>query len=145
MRNAEPLHLAMILSVVLAACGCSPTRAVTAEDFVKKHRKAHYFRDAKAVAAMTLCAEDLEKTSLPARIGLELRDFHRDSLAAGLKSDMKRDGVWAKAWEDTRYIGEEDHGYYIKVEVKVGYAYSSIVLVRVGDCLKIAPNPGSFE
>ncbi len=137
-------HL-VLLAAIASFSGCSPTKATTAEEFVKKHSKAYYFRDAKAVAEMTLCAEDLEKVSLPARVVLELADFMRDSLVKNLKTDMKKDDRWSKAWEDTRYISEEDHGDYIRVEVKVGYAYSSIVLVRVGKYLKIAPNPSSFE
>lgn len=124
---------------------CSSTKATTAMEFVKKHSKAYYFRDAKAVAGMTLCAEDMDKISLPDKIEEELSDFKRDSLAKSLEQDMKRNDMWSKAWEDTRYISEQDHGDHIHVEVKVGYAYSAIVLVRVGKYLKIAPNPSSFE
>jgi len=126
-----------VLAATIAFHGCSSPKSITAEEFVKKH--------AKAVAEMTLCAEDLEKVELPAKIESELRVYKRDSLTAELKRDMKRDDRWVKAWEDTKYVSEEDHKSYIRVEVKVGYAYSSIVLVRVGKYLKIALNPSSFE
>lgn len=126
--------------------GCTSTRAVTAEDFVKKHAKAYYSRDAKAVAEMTLCAEDIEETAIPRQIKLELKDQKRDSLVKDIQNQMKREGdVWVQAWGDTRYVGEKDHGDHIHVDVTVGYVRSSIVLVRMGKHLKIAPNPSSFE
>jgi len=139
------LYLLSSTLIMLTLLGCSSTKATTSEEFVKKHARAYYFRDAKAVAAMTLCSEDLDKIALPAKVELELSDFKRDSLAKSLKQDMKRDDMWTKAWEDTKYISEQDHGDHIHVEVKVGYAYSNIVLVRVGKYLKIAPNPSAFE
>jgi len=128
-----------------AASACSPPMATTAEEFVRKHSKAYYYRDAKAAAGMTLCAEDLEKVSLPARIELEVAETKRDTLQAELQRQMKGDDVWVRAWEDTRYVSEQDHGDHVHVSVKVGYANSSIVLVRIGKHLKIAPNPSSFE
>ena len=132
------------LAIFLA--GCSSNRAVTAEDFVKKHSKAYQSRDAKSVAGMTLCAEDLEETAIPQQIKQELKDQKRDSLAKDLKDQMKREGdMWVQAWGDTKYAGEKDHGDHIHVDVTVGYARSAIVLVRVGKQLKIAPNPSSFE
>lgn len=130
---------------LLAFSACSSSRATTAEEFVQKLAKAHYFRDSKAVAQMTLCAEDLAETSLPVFLQMELCDFKRDSLATSLKLNMKQDAMWSKAWEDTKYVNHEDHQSHIHVEVKVGYAYSNIVLVRVGKYLKLAPNPSSFE
>jgi hypothetical protein len=137
---------ALALAVgTLAIAGCTSTTANTAEAFVKKHAKAYYFRDAKAVAEMTLCAEDLGKTTVSQRIRDELKTFHRDSLRTALKDEMKDGDQWVAAWSDTRYASEKDQGDHITVEVKVGYAYSSIVLVRVGKYLKIAPNPSSFE
>jgi hypothetical protein len=126
--------------------GCSTNKAVTAEDFVKMHAKAYRSRDAKAVVEMTLCAEDLEEASIPQQIKLELKEQKRDSLIKDLKGQMKLEGdMWAQAWGDTRYAGEKDHGDHIHVDVTVGYARSSIVLVRAGKYLKIAPNPSSFE
>jgi hypothetical protein len=136
---------ACLLAAIAAICACSSTKADTAEEFVKKHAKANYFRDAEAAAGMTLCAEDLEKVSLPARVELEVAETKRDTLKAELQRQMKSDDVWVKAWEDTRYVSEQDHGDHVHVSVKVGYANSSIVLVRVGKHLKIAPNPSSFE
>jgi hypothetical protein len=133
------------LAATIAFCGCSSTKATTAEEFVKKHAKAYYSRDAKAVAGMTLCAEDLDKVSLSEKIETEIGEVKRDSLIGSLKSQMRKNDRWVKAWEGTQYVSEEDHNSYIRVEVKVGYAYSAIVLVRVGECLKIAPNPSSFE
>jgi hypothetical protein len=119
---------------------------VTAEDFVKKHAKAYHSQDAKAVAEMSLCAEDLEETAIPQQIKLELKDQKRDTLLIDLKDQMKREGdMWVQAWGDTRYAGEKDHGDHIHVDVTVGYARSSIVLVKAGKQLKIAPNPSSFE
>jgi hypothetical protein len=134
-----------VLASSLAIFACSPIKATTAEEFVRKHSKAYYFRDAKAVARMTLCAEDLDIVSLPERIEMEVGEVKRDSLIGELKSQMKNDDHWVKSWEGTKYVSEEDHNNFIRVEVKVGYAYSSIVLVRVGKNLKIALNPSSFE
>jgi hypothetical protein len=139
-----------ICLLIIPLCGCSiinnvTTNATTAEDFVKKHAKAYNLRDAKAVAAMTLCAEDLEQTTIPENIKQELRGNLRDSLVQQLKRDMKQDDMWSKAWEDTQYVKEQDHGDHITVDVTVGYSHSSIVLVRVGKILKIAPNPSSFQ
>jgi hypothetical protein len=132
--------------ITVALAGCASHRATTAEDFVKKHAKAYYFRDAKAVAAMTLCAEDLDQTAIPERIKQELKEHKRDSLLSGLKDEMKQEGdMWVKAWESTKYERELDHGDHIHVDVTVGYARNSIVLARVGKELKIAPNPSAFE
>lgn len=136
---------AILPVVLLAAAGCSPTTATTAEDFVKQHAKAYYFNDAKAVAKMTLCAEDSGEVVLPEQIREELRTFHRDSLVRALKDEMKEESRWVSAWRDTKYVSEQDRGGHIAVQVKVGYANSSIVLVRAGKTLKIAPNPSSFE
>jgi hypothetical protein len=135
----------VIPALLFVICGCTSYKATTAEDFVKKHAKAYYFRDAGAVAEMTLCAEDLAQAALPEPTKEELKTFHRDSLESALKGEMKNDDQWVSAWQDTKYIGEKDHGDHILVEVKVGYAYSSIVLVKVGKQLKIAPNPSWFE
>ncbi len=131
--------------LAVSILGCSSTKSTTAEEFVKKHAKAYYFRDAKAVAEMTMCSEDLDKVTLPSLVELEINESKRDSLAKTLKQDMKRDEMWVRAWENTRYVSEQDHGDHIHVSVKVGYANSAIVLVRVGKHLKIAPNPSSFE
>jgi hypothetical protein len=125
--------------------GCSSNRAVTAEEFVEKHSKAYSSRDEKAVAGMTLCAEDLAQTALPQSIKEELKSFHRDSLTQAVRREMKEGNLWVAAWQDTKYVSEKDLGDRIKVEVTVGYARSSIVLVRVGKQLKIAPNPSSYE
>lgn len=134
-----------IVLAALAASGCSSTKATTAEEFVNKHAKAYYFNDAKAVAKMTLCAEDSGQVALPESIREELRTMYRDSLRRAVKEEMKEQGRWVTAWRDTRYVGETDHGDHIHVDVKVGYVPSSIVLVRVGKTLKIALNPTSFE
>ena len=124
---------------------CSSTKATTAAEFVQKHAKAYNLRDARAVAEMTLCAEDLSQTTVPQSIKDELKAFHRDSLRGALKSEMKEGNQWVAAWEDTKYISEKNQGEHINVKVKIGYAYSSIVLVQVGKYLKIVPNPSSFE
>lgn len=137
--------IALFPAVLVAVAGCTSTKATTAEDFVRKHAKAYYFNDAKGVAEMTLCAEDSGQTALPEYIREELRTFHRDSLVRALKDEMKEESRWVAAWRDTKYAGEREHDGHIHVEVKVGYANSSIVLVRAGKTLKIAPNPSSFE
>jgi hypothetical protein len=136
----------LIQVALLVLAGCATYQATTAEDFVKMHAKAYQSQDAKAVAGMTLCAEDLEETAIPQPIKLELKDQKRDSLAKDLQNQMKRDGdMWVQAWRDTRYAGEKDHGDHIHVDVAVGYSRSAIVLVRAGKYLKIAPNPSAFE
>ena len=143
--------------LIISLCGCSSKNAAkiisavtapsaaTAEQFVKMHAKAYSSRDAAAVAAMTLCAEDLAQTALPDPIKQELKGCRRDSLVLQIERDMKDNDMWSKAWEDTQYVKEQDHGDHITVDVTVEYAHSSIVLVRVGKILKIAPNPSSFE
>jgi hypothetical protein len=147
MIRKNPFTTLYCCCLVIIHVGCSSkNNAVTAEDFVKKHAKAYQSQDAKAVAEMTLCAEDLEETAIPQQIKLELQDQKRDSLIKDIKGQMKLEGDrWVQAWGDTRYVGEKDHGDHIHVDVTVGYARSSIVLVRAGKCLKLAPNPSSFE
>jgi hypothetical protein len=42
-------------------------------------------------------------------------------------------------------VGETDHGAYVRVDVEVQYARSSIVLVKRDGLLKVVQNPAAYE
>lgn len=121
----------LVLSLLLVvSCGfMNDPSAKTAQEFVEKYSKAYSNSSTDLIVKMT--------------------EFGKGQTEESLKDETKKDidakGFGYVAWSNTRYISEQDRGNYIRVNVEVKGAQTSIVLIKRDGTLKLAQNPGDFE
>lgn len=121
----------LVLSLLLVvSCGAlSDPSAKTAPEFVEKYSKAYSNGNADLIVKMT----ELGKGQT------------EESLKEETKKDIDAKGFGYVAWSNTRYVLDQDRGNYIRVNVEIRGAKSSIVLIKRDGMLKLAQNPSDFE
>ena len=116
--------------VACLACGAiTGSGASTPQEFVENYSRAYRSGNVGDVVEMTLLQD-----------GQTEETFREE-----VKRDIGSRGFGYVAWAHTRYVSHEDRGDYIRVEVEVHYARSSIVLVRRDGLLKVVQDPSEYE
>lgn len=121
----------LVLGLLLVvSCGfMSDPSAKTAQEFVEKYSKAYSNGNTDLIVKMT----ELGKGQT------------EESLKDETQKDIDAKGFGYVAWSNTRYLSEQDRANYIRVNVEVKGAQTSIVLIKRDGTLKLAQNPGDFE
>jgi hypothetical protein len=120
------LGLSLLFSVSCGALG-DPS-AKTAQEFVEKYSKAYSSGNAGLIAKMT-----------------EAKGRTEESYKEEAQKDIDSKGFGYVAWSNARYVSEEDRGNYIRVNVEIQGARSSIILVKRDGLLKLTLNPGDYN
>lgn len=129
-RAVKIICVLLILSLLFAAsCGTlvDPS-AKTAQEFVEKYSKAYSSGNAGLIAKMT-----------------EAKGRTEESYREEAQKDIDTKGFGYVAWSNVRYISEQDRGNYIRVNVEIQGARSSIILVKRDGLLKLTLNPGDYK
>ncbi len=118
--------------VVLALTACSQfgkAEPQTPEEFVAQYSEAYREGDVDAIVRMTAPLKG-----------------ENDSLCRNsVESDIKSRGFGYTAWSHTRFVSATDRGSYIRVEVEVDVAPSTIVLLKSEGHLRISQEPSAYE
>lgn len=130
-RVSNIFRIILVLGMMLVmSCGLlSDPSAKTAPEFVQKYSKAWQSGNADLVTKMT----ELGK-------GQTEESFKEET-----KKDIDSKAFGFVAWSNTRYVSEQDRGNYIRVNVEIKGAPTSIVLVKRDGLLKIVLNPSAYE
>ena len=132
--------LLAVALLVVAACGGTP-KSDTPEEFVAAMRKAYERKDVDAIMALTADPSLPPKGAGPP--AEEKYDRERDR--EDTEIEMKRNGMWYRAWKSTTFESAREHGDHVHVTVAVANTRSEVVLVRQDGVLKIHPEPSSFD
>ncbi len=129
-RAVKIIRILLILSLLFSAScvAMGDPSAKTAQEFVEKYSKAYSSGNAGLIAKMT-----------------EARGQTEESLKEEARKDIDTKGFGYVAWSNVRYISEQDHNNYIRVNVEIQGARSSIVLVKRDGLLKLTLNPGDYK
>jgi RNA binding exosome subunit len=136
--------LVLLTTLLLIGCGVK-TDCTTAQDFIKSYSQAYRNGDANAIMKMRAGIGLLEKMDIDPVLKEELRNYNLEQERKELEEGLKQDGMWIRAWKNTVYAGEKDHGDHIHVNVTVDGIPSAVVLVRDGEFLRIHPRPSWFD
>jgi hypothetical protein len=115
--------------LIISCGGSNNPSAKTAQEFVQKYSQAYKDENVGTIAKMTVPDKD------------QTEELFKDET----KKDIKSKGFGYTAWTRTRYLSEEDRGKYIRVNVEIRGARSSIVLVKQEGLLKLVLNPSDYE
>jgi hypothetical protein len=135
---------ALALLLLLAGCGVR-TDCTNAKEFIESYSQAYRDGNAKAIMRMKAGTGILEKMAINDALKQQLLDYSREREEKELEQGLKDDDLWVRAWKNTRYSGEQDHGDHIHVDVEVDGVPSAVVLVRDGKYLRIHPRPSWFD
>lgn len=138
------LALPALALLVLASCSRTP-QPDTAEEFVDAMRHAYERKNVDVIMAMT-ADPDLpprgnartERDGAPDRY-----DRERDRKETEI--ELARNGMWYRAWKNTKFVSAREHGDHLHVTVTAANVPSEVVLVRQDGALKIHPEPSSFD
>ena len=134
----------LLTALLLAGCGVK-TDCTTAQDFIKSYSQAYRDGNVQAILKMRTGTGLLEKLTIDPVLKEELRNYDLEKEKAELEKGLKEDDMWVRAWKNTGYRSEQDHGDHIHVNVAVDGIPSAVVLVRDGDFLRIHPRPSWFD
>ncbi len=127
--NSFRIFFVLTMLLVMSCGALSDPSAKTAQEFVQKYSQAYKDENADTIAKMT----ELGKTQ------------SEESFKDDTRKDIKSKGFGYVAWTNTRYASEEGHDKYIRVNVEIKGARSSIVLLKREGLLKLALNPSDYE
>lgn len=136
--------VAMSTTLLLSGCGVK-TDCTTAEQFIKSYARAYQDGDIQAILKMRAPIGLLEKMDIDPALKREIRDYNAEKEKEELAQSLERDDMWTRAWKNTAYLSEKDHGDHIHVNVSVQGVPSAVVLVRDGKFLRIHPRPSWFD
>ncbi|MBI2212877.1 MAG: hypothetical protein HYU52_04460 [Acidobacteria bacterium] len=138
LRSVLPIIVSLLL--VVPSCGRA-TKPETPEELVVAMRKAYERKDADAIMALTADPAILPKGAMKRQQERYDRERDRDELEV----ELKRNGMWYRAWKDAKFVSAREHGDHVHVTVETTNVPTEIVLVRQDGFLKIHPAPGSFD
>lgn len=134
----------MSTTLLFSGCGAK-TDCTTAKEFIKSYSKAYQNGDAKAILKMRAGIGILEKLEMDPALKEEILNYDLEKEKEELEKSLKDDDMWVRAWKNTEYRSEREHGDHIHVEVTVQGIPSAVVLVRDGEFLRIHPRPSMFD
>jgi hypothetical protein len=144
MRTSFLIPTALVL-ILCSLAACSSNReARTPGEFVEKYSKAWKDGDVDAIMAMR-SHKKLVDVELGPNMKEALNQASVDDEREEIEASVKRHRFAYESWSMTEFVSAEDHGDHVHVNVRVGAANSSIVLVREGDLLRIHPHPSLFK
>lgn len=136
--------LTLLAAVLLAGCGVR-TDCTTAKEFIKSYSQAYRDKNVQAIMKMKAGTGVLEKMDIDPALKEELREYSLEKETEELAQGFMQDDMWVRAWKNTEYRSERDHGDHIHVEVTVDGIPTAVVLVRDGEFLRIHPRPSWFD
>ncbi|MDQ7797606.1 MAG: hypothetical protein RDU76_01510 [Candidatus Edwardsbacteria bacterium] len=146
MKHQNVLWTALLFIGLAALAGCGVrTDCPTAQEFIKSYSQAYRNGDAKAIIKMRAGIGLLEKLGIDPALREQIADYTLEKEQQDLEESLERDDLWARAWKDTEYKSQKDHGDHIHVGVLVNGIPSAVVLVREGEFLRIHPRPSWFD
>jgi len=124
-------RILFVLCIMIAmSCGfLGDPAAKTAQEFVQKYSQAYKDESVGNIAKMTVFGKG------------QTEDAFKDDV----KNDIKSRGFGYVAWTNTRYVSEEDHDKYIRVNIEIKGARSSVVLLKQEGLLKLVLNPSDYQ
>ena len=138
------LHTGFLSILLTFLSACSPPEGVRQpEEFIKVYSAAWEDQDIEAILAMRVRKTFVDR-SVPGDLTLPVEEYWYRLEKEEVQASLERHDLFAQAWAATRYERHREHGDHIHVDVLVDGARSSVVLVRVGEFLKIHPDPSSF-
>lgn len=143
-RSGASLTRLALALFVLASCGRTP-RPDTAEEFVDAMRHAYERKNVDAIMALTADPDlpPLGSSRAERRSAADRYDRERDRRETEI--ELERNGMWYRAWKNTKFVSAREHGDHFHVTVTAMNVSSEVVLVRQDGALKIHPEPSSFD
>lgn len=145
MRTRIAAVLSLLLFSPFVVASCSPgAKPDTPEQFVEAMRKAYQREDVDAILALTADPALPPKGAISGPV--DPGDvYDRDRDREELKLELRRKGMWYRAWCETKFVSAREHGNHIHVSVTAANVPTEVLLVRQDGGLRIHPRPGSFD
>jgi hypothetical protein len=145
MRTRVAVVLSLLLLSLLEVASCSPgAKPDTPEQFVEAMRKAYLREDVDTILALTADPALPPKGTISGPV--DPGDaYDRDRDREELKLELRRKGMWYRAWCETKFVSAREHGDHVHVSVTAANVPTEVLLVRQDGVLKIHPRPGRFD